>query len=165
MMSTAPVGRRWLRSMIHIQRRRSGQLRQGSGWTPGHPPSTPSRDSLLPRRCEPARTVVGAVSGLRAAEAASRTTALGGMVLGGETVEALAAKIFREAPARGAGLPEVPPTRPPAYHHAPLAIRLSRRKRAMANNRSQPPRLSHRGRSADHDIPIRGSRRRRWPPL
>jgi hypothetical protein len=57
---------------------------------------------MLPQRCEPARTVAGVVTGLKATEAAGRAAAPGGSVITRKTVDTLATKMFGKAPARRA---------------------------------------------------------------
>jgi hypothetical protein len=104
--------------------------------------------------------------GLKVAEATGRAMALGGAVVGGEAVEALSVKVFRDAPSRRASLSEAPVTRTSTDYLASPSVLLGEGEGAVANNnRGQTPQWGggdsfHQRGPAGHNITVGGSRRR-----
>jgi hypothetical protein len=109
------------------------------------------------------------MTGLRAAEATSWAATQGSTMIEQETIEALATEVFREAPPARTRLPNAPMTRTPAFHLLPPTIIPRAREGTEPNHRGQPSwllhqrrgPLLHRGRSADHNVPIEQARLRR----
>lgn len=106
------------------------------------------------------------MTGLRAAEATSWAATQGSAMIEQETIEALATEVFREAPPARTRLPNALMTRTPAFHLLPPTIIPRAREGTEPNHRGQPPwllhqrrgPLLHRGRSADHNVPIEQAR-------
>jgi hypothetical protein len=89
-------------------------------------------------------TFIVAMPRLRAAEAASGATALGGAVAERQTIETLAAKILEKMPTSRARLTETSTTGAPAIDPLPPANRLGERDGAAANDQGQSPGLRRR---------------------